>query len=252
MKVTGTTMGRDREQSPALSHPHRPGADRHILRAGSYGLVLLLIVVDYVVVSAVTGYTWGRAGIILLLGVTLLITLRTAQARRIWQLLAALYLAASILLTLVSIIAPDAKDYSQQISIIAGLLLLVTPFTILRHLITQRTVTTEMVLGAVCVYLLVGFSFAFIYIAMGFVSGVPFFGGKSPATSNDYLFFSYTTLTTVGYGNLVPVDSLGQTFAMLEALFGQIYLVLVVARLVSLWGQERPRLTARPPDEGET
>lgn len=77
-------------------------------------------------------------------------------------------------------------------------------------------------------------------MAIGLVGGAPFFAGQAHATANDYLFFSYTTLTTVGYGNLVPAGSVGQTFAMLEALFGQIYLVIVVARLVSLWGQQRP------------
>jgi hypothetical protein len=101
-------------------------------------------------------------------------------------------------------------------------------------------VTTETVLGAVCVYLLLGFSFAFIFSGLAAVSSTPFFIGKLQATTNDFLFFSFTTLTTVGYGNLVPAGTVGQTFAMLEALSGQIYLVIVVARLVSLWGQARP------------
>jgi hypothetical protein len=53
------------------------------------------------------------------------------------------------------------------------------------------------------------------------------------------------TLTTVGYGNLIPAAPIGQSLSMLEAILGQIYLIVVVARLVSLWGQHLP---GRAPD----
>jgi Ion channel len=229
--------------------PHKVG---HRIRglarpADSFGLVLILLVLDYVAVSAITSNAWGRVVIVVLLGATLLFALRTAHAHRIWQLLAALYLLASTIITIVSIVAPSATDFSTQTSLVGGLLLLITPVAISRRIIAHRFISTETVLGAICVYLLIGFSFSFIYSAVAYVSGTPFFAGQAQATSSNYLFFSYTTLTTVGYGDLVPAGSVGQTFAMLEALFGQIYLVIVVARLVSLWGQERP---ARPPKRG--
>jgi hypothetical protein len=144
---------------------------------------------------------------------------------------------------------PGAKVVSEQTSIAGGLLLIVTPLAIARRISTHRVVTTETLLGALCVYLLLGFSFAFVYSAIGSLGSAPFFTGQSHATPNDYLFFSYTTLTTVGYGNLVPAGTTGQTFAMLEALTGQIYLIIVVARLVSLWGQVRS--TAKSRDGGD-
>ena len=221
--------------------------------ADSFGLVLLLLVLDYIAVSAITGNAWGRVVIVVLLGATLLFALRTSHARRIWQILAAFYLVVSTLVTVVSIVAPSTTDFSSQTSLVGGLLLLITPVAISRRIFAQRFISTETVLGALCVYLLIGFSFSFIYSGVAYVSGTPFFAGLSEASSNDYLFFSYSTLTTVGYGNLVPVGSIGQTFAMLEALFGQIYLVIVVARLVSLWGQERPApsLKRRPDAEAE-
>jgi hypothetical protein len=209
----------------------------------SYGLVLVLIIVDYVVVSTLVGTTWGRVLSVFILGATLWITVRTSRARRIWQALALTYLVVSTLSAIVGALVPvpGADAALQAISILAGLLLLGTPFVILRRIISDKVVTTETVLGGVSVYLLLGFSFAFIYSGIALVSRpTPFFTGAPNTTLNDTLFFSYTTLTTVGYGNLVPAGSLGQSFAMLEALFGQIYLVLIVARLVSLWGQERP------------
>jgi len=207
----------------------------------TYGLVLILIVTDYIAASALTTSGWGRLVTVFLLGATILLTLRVSRSRRIWQLLAVIYLLVSTVSSLVSEVMPGSDTITQHITIIGGILLLVTPIAILRHIASHPVVTTETVLGAVCVYLLIGFSFAFIYSGIALLSPFHFFQGHAPATINNTLFFSYTTLTTVGYGDLVPAKSLGQTFAMLEALFGQIYLILIVARLVSLWGQERPQ-----------
>jgi hypothetical protein len=206
----------------------------------SYGTVLVLTILDYLAVSTLANSTRGKVIIVVLHGVTLLFALRTSGVRRIWITLAFVYLLVSTLLALASVALPGAIDASQQTSLVGGLLLIVTPLVIARRISTHRVVSTETVLGAVCVYLLLGFSFTFIYSAIGSFDSAPFFIGHLHATPNDYLFFSYTTLTTVGYGNLVPEGAVGQTFAMLEALTGQIYLVIVVARLVSLWGQARP------------
>jgi len=236
----------------AVQQPHSTSsglaqvARKHIRPTDSFGIVLLLIVVDYVAVSAQITNGWGQVAVVALLGITLVFALRTSQARRIWQLVAIGYLLASTLITLVSVVTPGHAVAGQQVPIFGGLLLLVTPIVIARRIASHEVVTTETVLGAVCVYLLVGFSFAFIYMAIDSLSPGPFFAGQSHATAGEYLFFSYTTLTTVGYGNLVPAGSVGQTFAMLEALFGQIFLVIVVARLVSLWGHEGPRALRRP------
>ena len=207
----------------------------------TYGLVFFLIIVDYIAVSTLLNNAWGRVVIVVLLGSTLLFTLRTSRARSIWQLLAVIYLLASAFSAVIIALVPGADTVSQWTTIVGGLLLIVTPLTILRNISSHRVVTTGTVLGAICVYLLIGFSFAFVYFAVGYLSAAPFFEGQPEAPFNSYLFFSYMTLTTVGYGNLIPTSNLGQTLAMLEALSGQIYLVIIVARLVSLWGQSRSR-----------
>jgi hypothetical protein len=207
----------------------------------TYGLVLALIVLDYIVVSTLLASSWGTVLAVFLLSITLWITLRVSRSRRIWQLLAVAYLALSTLSALISELTPGADTITQYVTVLAGVLLVVVPFAILCHIASQPVVTTETVLGGVCVYLLIGFAFAFIYLGIALFSPSPFFEGREPSTVNNSLFFSYTTLTTVGYGNLVPAASIGQTFAMLEVLAGQIYLVLIVARLVSLWGQVRPQ-----------
>ena len=74
------------------------------------------------------------------------------------------------------------------------------------------------------------------------MESTPFFGSGVSVKGGDFLFFSFTTLTTTGYGNLVPAGQPGKMFAGLEMLMGQIFLVTLVAGLVSLW---RPGLLTR-------
>jgi hypothetical protein len=227
------------QPSTPVRLPHTPRVAYRL--TDTYGLVMALIVLDYLLVSTLTTSAWGRAVAVFFLGATLLITLRVSRSHRIWQVVALVYLFVSTASALISEVTPGADTVTQHVTILAGVLLVVTPLVILGHIAAHPVITTETVLGGVCVYLLIGFSFAFIYSGIAQLSPVPFFKGQSPATINNTLFFSYSTLTTVGYGDLVPATSLGQTFAMLEALSGQIYLVLIVARLVSLWGQQRPQ-----------
>jgi hypothetical protein len=235
-------VGMKMEKEPGTTTTGARGRrDAFLHRTDSYGVVLLLFVLDYIAVSAVHGQSWGRVCIVLLLGLTLWYSLRVSQARRIWQLLAIFYTVASTVLAIVSELTPGEDAVTQRFTIAGGVLLIITPVAILRRISTHPVITVETILGAVAVYLQIGLSFAFMYSAVSYLSGSPFFAERTTATINEYVFFSYTTLTTVGYGNLVPAGTVGQTFAMLEALFGQIYLVIVVARLVSLWGQERPR-----------
>ena len=218
----------------------------------SFGLVLILILLDYIAVSTLLPLPWGRVVVNALLGLTLFFSLRTSCSGRIWQVLAGLVFVLSTLAAIASLGGIGSRPLSQAITIVAWLLLLIAPVVILRRISTHRVVTTETLLGAVCVYLLVGFSFAAIYAAIDFFSPTPFFVNAPHATIGEFLFFSYTTLTTVGYGNLVPASHLGQTFAMIEALSGQVYLVIVVARLVSLWGLAARSDQLQQPTAGES
>jgi len=95
------------------------------------------------------------------------------------------------------------------------------------------------VLGAICIYVLLGLLWAFVYSAIGAIRSQPFFAQTQDATSAQYVYFSFVTLTTVGYGDLTAVGNFGRACAALEALLGQIYLVTVVALLVSNLGRRR-------------
>ena len=96
-------------------------------------------------------------------------------------------------------------------------------------------------MGVLSLYMLIGLAFAFTYGAIDRFGDEPFFADGGPATVSNCLYFSFTTLTTVGYGDFVAGTSLGHTLAVFEALIGQIYLVTVVSLIV-----EQPRPPGAP------
>ena len=98
-------------------------------------------------------------------------------------------------------------------------------------------------LGAIAAYLIVGMCFAFTYRAIAGIQSYPFFGSAGPGDLSDALFFSFVTLTTTGYGNLVPATNPGQSLAVMEAVLGQLFLVTAVAKIITAW---KPRGWRRP------
>jgi hypothetical protein len=89
------------------------------------------------------------------------------------------------------------------------------------------------------VYLLIGMLFAFVYGSIDRLGGSPVFAGGQPASVAECLYYSFTTLTTVGYGDLTTRTNLGHTLSVSEALVGQIYLVTIVSLIVANLGRGR-------------
>jgi hypothetical protein len=201
------------------------------------GLVLLLVVVTYVVSVSVTE---ARAASIVLTVqlATVWLTLRTSQAHRLVRLVADVVLCLAAVVAGLGFFVHNPGDQLGGIFAVCCLLYLIAPFSIVRHLIMRWQIDTETLLGAVAAYLLIGMFFAFAYKAAGEFGSVPFFGSAGPGTLSQDLFFSFVTMTTVGYGNLVPAANPGQTFAVLEAVTGQLFLVVAVGKIIS---SMRPR-----------
>lgn len=215
---------------------------RSFVSADSYGLVLLLVVVTYVVSVSVSA---ARAAPIVLTVqlAAVWLTLRTSRARRVVRRLADIVLCLAAVAAAVSYFVHKPGAQLGGIFIICCLLYLIAPFSIVRHLMLRRSIDTETLLGAIAAYLLIGMFFAFAYKAAGELQSVPFFGPAGPGTLSQDLFFSFVTMTTVGYGNLVPAANPGQTFAVLEAVTGQLFLVVAVGKIIS---GLRPRRGERP------
>jgi hypothetical protein len=120
-------------------------------------------------------------------------------------------------------------------SAIQVLLLAAAMTAVLRRVASDAGADSRTILGAISVYTVLGLLFTFIYVFVARVQDTPFFEGHPRQTGSDFIFFSYTTLTTTGFGDLVPAGQPGRMLAGLEMLIGQIFLVTLVAGLVSLW-----------------
>jgi hypothetical protein len=88
--------------------------------------------------------------------------------------------------------------------------------------------------------------FASWFGAIGFFVSGPFFADGQPLNASNVQYFSFTTLTTLGYGDFTAAGNLGRALAVLEAISGQVFLATLVARLVSAYGTSRRQ---RPPGE---
>lgn len=209
----------------------------------SYGLVLLLILATYVL-SAALSASWAASLVIAVQIVTVWVALRASRARRSARVLTSCALAASALAAVANLFFRDQIDGGTVASWVSCLLYLIAPMSIIRHLIMRRVVDGETLIGAIDAYLMAGMFFAFLYHSVSLTQQVPpFFGDQGHGTFPQDLFFSFTTLTTTGYGNLVPAANPGQTFATLEMVTGQLFLVTAVGKVVSSWrpGQSRKR-----------
>jgi hypothetical protein len=231
-----------------VQEPRRRHRPRQFLQAvsspDSYGLVLLLILVTYALSATITA-AWAVSLVLFVQVATIWVTLQASQAHhRLRQVTSAILVVSAVVAILNLFIARDVAG--GVMAVISGLLYLVAPVIIVRRLVLRQTVDTQTLLGAIAAYLMVGMSFAFAYHALGALQAGPFFGSQGEGPFPQYLFFSFTTLTTTGYGNLVPDANPGQTLAVLEMLIGQLFLVTAVARVVSVWQPRQDR--GRPPD----
>jgi Ion channel len=172
---------------------------------------------------------------------TLLFTLRTARAPRRLRRLGDILVGLAVGLSLIAHLGGDEHAADGIATVVMVLLVMATPPAIARSLLQRRIIDAPTVLGALCVYLLVGLFFALVFSLTVLVGLGPFFASVEDPDVVDYLYFSYVTLTTVGYGDLTARGDAGRMLAVCEALLGQLYLVTVLALLVGNVGRPRPR-----------
>jgi hypothetical protein len=215
----------------------RPGnlsRNVHDLRdsADNYILVLVLLVLGIVATGFHSGditAVWGQGALFLLATVVALHSSRVPRA---------VYLGVALLAVVWSAVVLTTGSLGPLSSLSVALLAITAPVAIIRRISTHRRVTVRTIAGAVSVYLWIGIVFASLYRAMELVAPGSIETGGVPIGFS-FIYLSFITLTTIGYGDVLPGSDPMRMVAMLEGLFGQVYLVVVVARLVALFGQDR-------------
>jgi hypothetical protein len=215
-----------------------PGGERWRERAeratDAFGLVLGLVLVTFILTSLISNTGWGSVLIMAATGATAIVALSSSQAPPPYVRVAIYLSGLSLLLALVGAIS-GADLWLDLGAVLQVSLLAVATVSVLIRVVTAVEVNARTILGAISVYTTLGLLFGFAYEAIGRVQDTPFFNGQPHLQHGDYLFFSYTTLTTTGYGDLVPSGQPGEMIATFEMLIGQIFLVTLVAGLVTLW-----------------
>jgi hypothetical protein len=198
-----------------------------------YGLVLVLLLATYVLATALPARDWVAPVLTAIQGVTVVVALAASGVSDAHRRLAT---GAASLAVIIAAAAALAGGRAGGVpALISAVLLCASLLAIIRRLVSHERVTSQTLLGAMCCYVLFGLIYTFVFAAASRLTDEPFLSPAGSHSLSDYLFFSFTTLTTTGYGNLVPATGLGRALSMLEALTGQLFLVTVLSRLVALW-----------------
>jgi ion channel len=222
-----------------------PRADRDTGRTrpsrvgGRYGLLLLVLIGTYLL-AAFSGTTLATEVQVVLFAGVLLIALRTSALPAPWPAVIGAFTIIGSAVTFWTSLS-GTRDGKAAEDLWKALLLLMAVIVVLRRVLAKPEVTVQSIYGALSAYLIVGLMFASGYAALEHLGDSDFFAGHQPANTQTFQYFSFTTLTTLGYGDFTAAESGGRSIAVLEALTGQVFMATLVARLVSAYrGPARP------------
>jgi hypothetical protein len=197
-----------------------------------YGALLVVLVLNYLTGLLFEGFAGGQGMVLALTILSLHFALHTSGVHGRVRLVAGIACAIAV-----GIAAEEAArgeaNASALLSLVMGLLLLAAPIAILRRILGHhRIVSIETLAAALCTYLLLGLGFANLYIALDTWTAGTFTNIDSPDRVSDLVYFSFVTLTTVGFGDIVATGDVARSLVVTEALLGQIVLVTFVGRIV--------------------
>ncbi len=223
------------EELAALRKSRRLAA---IHDAHRYAAVLGFVLVVFTFSALAPTAAWVLSVIVLLQALMLALAIWTggrADAYRVEYLL----IGVSVLVA----VGADVWDRNGYVyggvSLYSGALTIMTIVVVALGVARQESVNAQSVTGAIAIYLLIGMLFVYLYGASAHLGHTTFFVQTTSVARPLLQYFSFVTLATVGYGDYTAADTLGRLLATIEALMGQLYLVTVLAILVSQLGRRR-------------
>lgn len=224
------------DSMPARRSAQAPAPFRHL-----FGLLVALIAL-----FPFSDTLWGRW---LIAAITAVVFFRLFRQTEVYRRHRALSLVVTALIGIVSLSAAGSTDASGELNrdvlaayaIVVATVLAVATVVTVRQVFQSTHVTVDTILGAVSIYLFIGLAFGYGYIAVDDFTAGGLFAGGHVATQGEHLYFSFVTLTTLGYGDLAPLAPAGRSLSMVEAILGQIVLVTLVAWLVGRFTQQAPQ-----------
>ena len=225
-----TLRGVMMQASPARRPGGSHGRTRLPKLGGRYGLLLLVLISTYLL-SSFSISAAGDLQVLLFLAV-LLLALRTSPFSRRWMMVVgAVALIGSAAAVGASLTGTDTGEGVSELW--KGLVLLLTAVLIVRRVLARPTVTLQSIYGALSAYIVIGLMFAAFYAAIEHLGAGHFFANGQHGNTQTFQYFSFTTLTTLGYGDFTAAGNGGRALAVMEALTGQVFLATLVARLVA-------------------
>jgi hypothetical protein len=230
------------ELAPAATTRRDHSRIRRLRATHSYWAVLGAIFVTFFLAALLPDAAWATSLIVLAQSATLLIVIWTAG----WAMTErAVPFATAVVAGVAAAVNVfwQGKALTAALAVVAGVMSVAIAVAIASGAVAQNEVNSRSVAGAICVYMLIGMLFMWLYSVLAVVGHRPFFAQGTDGTRPLRLYFSYTTLATLGYGDYTPARNLGRALAVLEALIGQLYLVTVVAVVVTRLGRPARRAT---------
>jgi hypothetical protein len=215
----------------------------------SYVRLLVTVFAAFVISGTAEHGKWELTVLSSLLGATLLIALHAAEVRSGFLRAAAVVVVVVVTFTLLQALVGGIDERLARASnaIVVSLAPPIILLGVVRRVRSTQSVPIDALLGVLCVYMLLGLFFSSVYGAVNELGGHHFFAQPAPATIANCTYFSFTTLATVGYGDLTAATNVGHTLSVSEALVGQVYLVTVVSLIISNLGRRRPAVESDSP-----
>ncbi len=222
----------DRPPTEPLQDAARRFVPRQVRRTTrGFALVLLLLAAIYVLSEAWGRLTWMPPLIWVLAYLAFVVTLRAVSAspRAVYQNAVVMVVAIAVGLLGIGF---DQTAATAPANVLVSLYGIAAPVIITVHVLHRDRVTTDVIIGALCVYFFLGIDFAYLYEMIDRLYPEAF--AVTSGSVDSLFYFSFMTLTTVGYGDITPVVDVARAVTVIEAVLGQVVLVAMVARLVGL------------------